>query len=269
MKARLYLCADDFAMSPGISTGILKLLDIRRLTATSCMTDSPHWNDYGKVLRVSYPQCHTGLHLNFSHRFSEASLPAYSITSLMLRAVCKCLDQGSITTSLHRQLDSFECVMQRPPHFIDGHQHVHLLPGIRDVVVRTLTQRYPSQHIAMRDVTNQSASARRSPKAMVLRLLGMGFTPLLLSAHIPHNTYFGGLYNLLPSSDFPSLMKTWLSDSPDQALIMCHPGLADSHTRVPHPACRTREFSYLSSTEFQDDLDAAACELAFNSTLPF
>ena len=37
---------------------------------------------------------------------------------------------------LRRQWDAFIESRGRPPDFLDGHQHIHLLPGVRQVVLR-------------------------------------------------------------------------------------------------------------------------------------
>lgn len=44
------LCADDFALAPGVDRGILALADAGRITALSCMAVSrqpPHWPQSG------------------------------------------------------------------------------------------------------------------------------------------------------------------------------------------------------------------------------
>ncbi len=37
------LCADDYAMTPAVSRGILALLEAGRITATGAMTNRPSW----------------------------------------------------------------------------------------------------------------------------------------------------------------------------------------------------------------------------------
>ena len=49
--ARFVLCADDFALSPGVSRGIIDLIARGRLSATGCMTVSPFWPEHAEWLR--------------------------------------------------------------------------------------------------------------------------------------------------------------------------------------------------------------------------
>ena len=46
------LCADDYAMTPGVSRGILEALDAGALSATSVMTTSETWPDAAAALRA-------------------------------------------------------------------------------------------------------------------------------------------------------------------------------------------------------------------------
>ncbi|MBF0335117.1 MAG: ChbG/HpnK family deacetylase, partial [Alphaproteobacteria bacterium] len=36
------LCADDYGLSPGVSRGILALIEMGRVSATGCMVTMPH-----------------------------------------------------------------------------------------------------------------------------------------------------------------------------------------------------------------------------------
>ena len=45
------VCADDFGLTSGISSGILAYLERRRISATSCMTARPTWLDRAAELR--------------------------------------------------------------------------------------------------------------------------------------------------------------------------------------------------------------------------
>ena len=62
----LALCADDFGLAPGLSRGIARLAAARRLTAISCITNSPHWPDASGWLQGLPDTVDVGLHLNFT-----------------------------------------------------------------------------------------------------------------------------------------------------------------------------------------------------------
>ena len=64
----LIICADDFAQSEAIDNGIIKLIEINRLSAVSCMTLSPRWHKAAKKLTPNIrKKASIGLHLDFTH----------------------------------------------------------------------------------------------------------------------------------------------------------------------------------------------------------
>lgn len=66
MKKRIVLCADDYGQAPAISQGILNLLDKKRLSATSCIVNSPYWEAHSQWLTQFIQQADIGLHLNLT-----------------------------------------------------------------------------------------------------------------------------------------------------------------------------------------------------------
>jgi predicted glycoside hydrolase/deacetylase ChbG (UPF0249 family) len=66
MTRTLTLCADDYGVSPGVSTGIARLARSQRLSAISCITNSPHWEAAAERLAGLPDSVQVGLHLNFT-----------------------------------------------------------------------------------------------------------------------------------------------------------------------------------------------------------
>jgi hypothetical protein len=111
---RLTLCADDYAQSPAISQGILALLQRGRLSATSVMTQSPHWPALAAPLREMQPQADIGLHFNLTHDFgSEPQLQALS--HWLLLSQLRLLSRAALRDSLLRQIDQFSQQLGRLP----------------------------------------------------------------------------------------------------------------------------------------------------------
>ena len=57
------------------------------------------------------------------------------------------LPRAALASELRAQRDAFTAAVGQPPDFIDGHQHVHHLPGVRDLVLDALAtgpQRRPT-----------------------------------------------------------------------------------------------------------------------------
>src|SRR5262245_10068587 len=62
----IVLCADDYAVAPGVSRAICALIEQGRLSATSCMTVSPHWPEHARWLRPLGDRADIGLHLTLT-----------------------------------------------------------------------------------------------------------------------------------------------------------------------------------------------------------
>jgi predicted glycoside hydrolase/deacetylase ChbG (UPF0249 family) len=165
-----------------------------------------------------------------------------------------------------RQLDAFEQAMGRAPDFVDGHQHVHQLPGVRDALLDVLAERYGTGSGPTMPAVRATVPADRrwsAGKAGVLALLGgWWFRRRLRSLGIPHNAGFAGVYGFdaPTAADYGRHMERWLDGSPDGTLMMCHPATA----LVPGDAIagqRVVEFDYLSSAAFADSLRRHGVEL--------
>ena len=69
------------------------------------------------------------------------------VDALTARAFAGRLPLDAISAEIERQCDRFEDLMGRTPAFIDGHQHVHVLPGIRGRFLRIARRRAPGAWI--------------------------------------------------------------------------------------------------------------------------
>ena len=66
MAKGFILCADDFAMTEGVSRAILDLLAQGKLTSTGAMTNRPHWRRLAPELSAFVGKADLGLHLNLT-----------------------------------------------------------------------------------------------------------------------------------------------------------------------------------------------------------
>lgn len=245
------LCADDFAQNKEISEGILKLAYQKRLSAISCMTSMPLWPDVAAdmgELKKKHPLIEAGIHFNLTHGVEPfiQSLAFWIKTSALAK-----INKPLILDAFNQQCDAFEDALNQVPDFIDGHQHVHAFPQIREIIIEALIKRYGHSMPWVRNLCFIEKQ-QRSIKTFVLQYLTRGLTPLLINNQIPHNRYFGGLYDLKPQTDFKKLLSTWLKDMPEGMLIMCHPGLASSDKSDPIANARIKEFEVLASSWFDD-----------------
>lgn len=225
---RIVVCADDFGMHCGIDRAVLRLAEMGRLGAASCLVGGGSFARNAKALSLSGLQI--GLHLNFTEQLEpdlspgELYLPVFG---LIARSYLGQLDEIRILHQIARQLDNFEAVLGHPPDFIDGHQHVHQLPQIRGCLMAELVRRYPKRRVWVRN-TRVGCLGLTGPfrfKAGVIQGLGSSkLIRLAQGAHFTVNHDFLGVYDFQGRSQaYRRLLKTWLSVAEHTSVVMCHP----------------------------------------------
>lgn len=262
MTIPILLCADDFGLSPGVSLAIAELLGQGRLSATSCMTMAEHWRPTAALLKPLEGKAAVGLH------FTLTTLPPHPpLGELMKRALTHRLQASAIEAELHRQIDAFEEGMGRLPDFLDGHQHAHVLPVIRDAVLKVMTTRLKGAWLrdVWEPVAGLFASAVHPMKALALNGLGFALHQQATALGLPVNNGFRGAYDLLGAPSQPeALFPRFLRNARPRMLIMCHPAYVDEAlVKGPDPvhAPREAERAYLASDQFPRHLAEAGVEL--------
>lgn len=277
----LTLCADDFSQSPAISTTILELLSAGRLSATSVFSLSPGWRQDARELAPFAGKADIGLHFNLSHRFAGAGTGAnadadigqgagsgLAIRSLpwwLLRSQLQRLSWDQLYDEMMRQIDAFADEMGRLPDFIDGHQHVHAFPVVRNVLTEVIRQRWRVREEPYVRAPDRLLNAGDNLfKARVLRFACRDFAWHLETCGIDYPRWFGGFYSLRPDVDYGAWMSTWLEAYPEGSLLMCHPGpplgqpglpaAGAGSTADPIAAARAAEAVYLGSAAFTEAL---------------
>jgi predicted glycoside hydrolase/deacetylase ChbG (UPF0249 family) len=259
---RIILCADDFGQSAAISRGILQLVQAGRLSAVSCMTEADAWQESGPGLAQQRDSIDIGLHFNLTHACGVQHFRARPLNSILIDSLCGRLDQRALAIALHAQLDRFEAVIGKAPDFIDGHQHVHVLPGVRGVLLREISRRYPGHKPYLRNVNPYLQHSPAPLKTMLLKSLNVGFLSAAHRAGLTCTRGFGGIYSLRPDADFAALMQGWLAMAQSGDLLMCHPGAATVDASDPIAATRPRELQHLGSDDFAAQMRSAGVQLS-------
>lgn len=271
------LCADDFGLAPGVSDAIAELIRAGRLSATSCMSGCGDWTRGARLLldTVASHPADVGLHLTMTDHppisaarglMIEGRLPPLS--KLLPRALARALPAASVRDELCAQLDAFEDQWNAPPDYIDGHQHVHVLPTVREAVITELQRRYPPGRVWLRDcVEPVSRCIRRGiavPKALFISRLGGGLQKLGRAAGIPMNEGFSGLHDFAAVVPFRTRMQGFLTGLGGRPLVHVHPGRVDAALLACDSLTTPREaeLAYLSGDDFSADLVAAGLRLA-------
>jgi len=89
---RIVLCADDFALSDGVSRAIVALADAGRISATGAMTNRPHWRAWSHEIAGHAARIDIGVHLNLTLGKPIAPMPrlcpsgSFPALSVVMRA---------------------------------------------------------------------------------------------------------------------------------------------------------------------------------------
>lgn len=255
MTRSFVLCADDFAMTQGVSRSILELLAAGKLSATGAMTNRPHWRRLAGELAAFSGRADLGLHLNLTCAAPLSAMPTVAssgslpklgeLASLALRSEAA---RAEIAAEVARQLDAFEQHLGRAPDFVDGHQHVHVLPGVRRAVLDTLAARYAAGSVYLRDPSDSIAAIRvrgvAVGKALTVAGLATGLRRAATRRGIPTNCGFSGFSPFDPQRDFSDDLKAFLIEPGPAHLVMCHPGHVDDELVALDPVVATRPLEH-------------------------
>jgi YdjC-like protein len=245
---RIALCADDFGSFPGADAGILRLVERGRLGGVSCQVVGGAFATDAPALRERGGSVDLGLHLDLAPGRG-------GLAALLLRSHARALDGRAMAKRIGEQLDAFELALGRPPAFVDGHQHVHELPVVREALLDVLERRYGKPGPLVR---NTVPLRSRGAKALTIAALGgFGLRRALRTRGVPHNADFAGVYALDGRADYPALFRSWLAGAADGTLFFCHPGAAAADRGDPIGPARAAELAYLSSPALEDDCRAA------------
>lgn len=236
------LCADDFGISDGVSRGIEELVHARRLSATGAIVTLPTWGTHAQRLARLRPHAAVGLHVNLTLAAPLGPMPALAplgkfpaLGSIVRHALLGTLDRREIATEIGRQIDAFAQATGFPPDFIDGHQHVHSLPGIRDACLEALAERFPGRGPLIRDPADRALAIlqRRAAvvKALVIASLAIGFGDRVRHAGFSTNHGFSGVSPFTPGTSFESELAAFFAAPGRRHLVMCHPGHPDDALR--------------------------------------
>jgi chitin disaccharide deacetylase len=261
---RIWLCADDYGISPGVNRAIRDLIERGRLNATSVMMVTPAiGRDEATQLQeaaAKAARCAIGLHVTLTAPFrpltmhfrplkDELFLP---FPKLLRAGMLRRIDPEIIRMEVAMQLNAFNDLFGRAPDFVDGHQHVQLYPQVRDGVLAAVKEKAPEAWV--RQARRNQPLARRlgQPKALFLDHLSTRFRSRAARAGIAHNPAFAGAYDYATAPDFGALMAEFLDGLPEGGLIMCHPGFVDDVLKGLDPLTSVREIehAYLAGEDF-------------------
>jgi chitin disaccharide deacetylase len=261
---RIWLCADDYGISPGVNRAIRDLIERGRLNATSVMVVGPAIGrdevDALQSAASSSPRCAIGLHVTLTAPFRPLTMhfrpldggmfPGFR--TLLRSAQLRRLDPEIIEAEVAMQLKTFRDLFGRGADFVDGHQHVQLYPQVRDGFLAAVKAHAPGAWVRQARRNQPLAQRLSSPKALFLDFLSTQFRRRASQAGIAYNRAFSGAYDYSRTPDYGALMQQFLDGMAEDGVVMCHPGFVDDVLVSLDPLTRTREVehTYLAGEAF-------------------
>jgi chitin disaccharide deacetylase len=260
---RLRLVADDYGISPAVNRAIRDLIARGRLNATSVVVGTPSFGktEADALAGVAKGRAAIGLHFTLTAPFRPLSggfRPAasdgsfLSLRQMLARGLSRTLDGRAAAVEAEHQIEAFRGAFGRPPDFIDGHQHVHLLPQIGDALLAVMKQRTPAAWVRQCGRTSPFLKRGSHAKAHLLDLLSRRMRSRSAAAGVPTNPGFAGAYNFGRRSSYDAVFASFLDHLPDGGVVMCHPGFVDAELeRLDHlTAMREEEYAFFAGERF-------------------
>jgi predicted glycoside hydrolase/deacetylase ChbG (UPF0249 family) len=245
-RARVLACADDMGVDAASDAVQLQLLADRRLCGASVLVDGAHAAEALRAAAAlrSGVGARIGLHLNLTEPFGQPFavrplgrwlLAAHGGALARERAL-----KQALTAEVRRQLERFGELAGCAPDYLDGHQHVHGLPGVAAPLLAALDGAGLAA-LPLRDVRPRRFRGLKA--AVIARLCGA-----LPQAAVRIGDDFVGVYGFDSATPYETRAKRWIESIEDGSCTvwMCHPGAADAHG-LPYARARAGEAAFFAS----------------------
>lgn len=253
---RLCIAVDDFGLDSDTCAAAISLSLQGRAQAISCMVGAPAWPKWAPQLQECDPN-KTELGLHFDLTQYPLTMRPYVLGPLILSCWLRTISRVDIRAEIRAQLDAFEKLIGSSPAYVDGHQHVHQFPVVRDELLSELGQRYKGRLPwlrSTREYTRSSLGFLKTEgidlKPRIIEALGASaFSREANRLGFRQNAHLLGVHGFrVDESNYLACVDRWLQVSEDGDLLMCHPSLgAHSQEAVDF---RLKEYNVISGGQF-------------------
>jgi hypothetical protein len=239
----IILNADDFALSDEVDAAVIDLACRGRLSAASVMANQPRWPAAAAALLPVADRIALGLHLTLTEGaalspearadLADASGHLPPLGRVLMRALTARISPSTVAAEARAQLSAFADALGRLPDIIDGHQHVHVLPGVRDGLIAAIADfewptppliRTPSDRQGSHEPPRDGLASL--PKRRLIAALAGGFRRRLAAAGLPTNDTFAGFSSFHPGPGVATELASALAPrGAGRHIVMCHPAV--------------------------------------------
>jgi len=234
----LIVNADDFGISEAVNHGIVEAHDRGIVTSTSIMATGPKFEHAVELARLR-PSLAVGVHLVLTEHRPLIGAPAAAslvradgafephLKQLLTRRLRGRVSMAEIRRELDEQIRRVRAAGIAINH-LDGHQHVHVLPGVSQVVAELAAVhgisavRYPAERIRGYMLRSFKYAQRVVEQAALNAFCASSPLKRLRRSDEFVGFYFGGRLD-------EANLETVLAGLPKRGTVelMCHPGHED------------------------------------------
>ncbi|MGG7518453.1 ChbG/HpnK family deacetylase [Allorhizobium undicola] len=247
----LHIIADGYGLSPGVDAAIRALLEQGKVRGTGCMTVFSDWREEAELLMPVINDCNgeVGLHLTLTSYMPLSGVkPMCSLKRRISQWLLGSVDKGKLQRELDAQLNAFIDGVGRVPDYIDGYQHVHFLPVVRDWLKARrellISPRGKSPWLRGEPQQGLALGLPQRGKIAVVERMAAGFNDEMREAGYQVKGPLVGFYPKRNPQRFRDTLQLVRRNAPDDAIMMCRPGIVDQILVSRERQVGTREVEF-------------------------
>lgn len=214
----MYYCIDDFGLNDDSDHLIVKLCKMRKVNIVSVIVNYRDINN-DLISELISLRDKTDLKIFLHLNLTEGQNRILKSRKSFLWGF---IFRKEIEVAISDQLHSFKEIFGFSPDGVDGHEHVHQLPYVNDILISYMTD-YKINFLRTTCMNYRFLfSSKHILKFLILDLLGKYSRNKLKSSSIRTNASFSGVYDFI-NSDINEL-KRQLEFVEENDMIMMHPG---------------------------------------------
>lgn len=246
----LKIIADDLGLHKSINDGIIFLLKEKKINGASLMANGDEFDDAVSQCR-DLEGLNIGVHLNLVEQRSVISgkllLPNHKV--FFIKYILGLVDRNFIYKELRAQIEKFIQAGLKPS-FLNGNQHLHLLPGITDITIKLAKEyRIPYIRIVSEPVVWSEGKLFRQVQLLFLNFLSKLARNKIRKAGLEYNDYFVGFINAMSMSINDIDLAKELAQKYDDKIVElgCHPGFENDDLKI--------KFKHWGNCNWQKELE--------------
>lgn len=220
-SSNLRIIADDLGLYPSVNDGIIFLLKEGKIDGASIMANGKDFEDAVSKIKELEFQPQIGIHLVL---VEEESLTGIKFLknhkTFFVKYIFGLIKLLDIEREIRAQLD--KCLQAGiKPSFINSHQHLHLLPGIMNLIIKIAIEKDIKYIRLVNESMHGRAKLSRKAQLNFLNLLSRIARKKLDKAGISYNKVFVGFISAGNLTQDDIIVAKQINSAVE---LGCHPG---------------------------------------------